>query len=107
MSARADLGKIIWEISHADERSISVTGANIVADAVLAAGYTKPRTITTPEELEALPHGSVVMDVNGDVARKLAYGWHVLVTESAFDAWLYGPAEGVDLPATVLYEPTA
>lgn len=31
------------------------------ADAILAAGYRKPRTITTTEELDALPVGSVVL----------------------------------------------
>lgn len=30
-------------------------------DAILAAGYRKPRTITTVEELDALPVGSVVL----------------------------------------------
>lgn len=34
-------------------------------DALLAAGYRKPRTITTVEELDALPNGSVVLDRNG------------------------------------------
>lgn len=32
------------------------------ADAILAAGYRKPRTVTTAEELDALPVGSVVLD---------------------------------------------
>lgn len=37
MTARETLGKVIWEASRADEGTISVTGANIVADAILAA----------------------------------------------------------------------
>lgn len=40
-TARHELGKIIWETSHSDEATISATGANIVADALLAAGYRK------------------------------------------------------------------
>ena len=35
------------------------------ADAILAAGYRKPRTITTAEELDALPDGSIVRDAKG------------------------------------------
>jgi hypothetical protein len=41
---RNELGRIIWETSQRDEATISATGANIVADAILAAGYRKPRT---------------------------------------------------------------
>lgn len=32
-----------------------------IADRLIAAGYSKPRTITTAEELDALPVGSVVL----------------------------------------------
>lgn len=37
-----------------------------VADMLLAAGYRKPRVVTTAEELDALPVGSVVLDDEGD-----------------------------------------
>jgi hypothetical protein len=37
----SELGWIIWETSRADEGTISVTGADIVADAVRDAGYRK------------------------------------------------------------------
>jgi hypothetical protein len=77
-----------------------------IADAILAAGYSKPRTITTAEELDGLDVGTVVMDGQGEVARKLAYGWRVLVSESGFDAWLSDPLEETYLPAIVLHEPT-
>lgn len=40
--AREALGRIIWETSRADESTISATGANIVADAILTAGYRLP-----------------------------------------------------------------
>ena len=36
-ATREQVGKVVWETSRADEGSISVTGANIVADAILAA----------------------------------------------------------------------
>jgi hypothetical protein len=34
--SREALGSVIWHASRADEGTISVTGANIIADAILA-----------------------------------------------------------------------
>ena len=41
VTQESELGRLIWETSQRDEGSISATGANIVADAILAAGYRK------------------------------------------------------------------
>lgn len=63
---------------------------------ILAAGYRKPRTVTTVEELDALPFMSVVMDDLGRVYQRwLLAGW-----QSA------GPTLGtkIKLPSTVLHE---
>lgn len=51
---REAIGRLVWETSRADEGTISVTGANIIADAILAAGYRRepePRNagLDTPE----------------------------------------------------------
>lgn len=35
------LAELIWNVSRRDEGTISATGANIVAGAVLAAGYSR------------------------------------------------------------------
>lgn len=78
-----------------------------MADSILRAGYTKPRTITTAEELDALPERSVVMGADGYVARRFPGGWRVLVVEPASSPWLTDTLEDVDLPATVLHEPEA
>jgi len=40
-SERNEIARIIWETSRDDEGSISATGANIIADALVAAGYVK------------------------------------------------------------------
>ena len=62
----------------------------------------QPRTITTAEELDALAHGSVVLDASTATATKLdADYWEVAGFASHFRP------EAVALPATVLYEPTA
>lgn len=39
VSERYELARVIWETSRGDEGTISATGANIVADAILAAGW--------------------------------------------------------------------
>ncbi|MFJ4286624.1 hypothetical protein ACIPY0_13380 [Paenarthrobacter nicotinovorans] len=50
-------------------------------DVLLAAGYRKPRTITTTEELDALPLGAVIIlrDSKGDPhpAQKGEHGWRL------------------------------
>lgn len=77
-----------------------------VADAVLAAGYRRPRTITTTEELDALSVGSVVLDrldicyrLYNDPAHKEPV-WCVVgeLAPSRPHGWL---------PATVLHEGNA
>ena len=62
MSAREELAELvgktlgevagIYDTSTAEDREL--------ADALLAAGYSKPRTITTVEELDALPENTVI-----------------------------------------------
>lgn len=64
----------------------------------------KPRTITTAEELDALPVGSILLDRTGDTARKFLGGWRTTVVEPDGSAWLSGHMEDADLPATVLHE---
>lgn len=75
-----------------------------LADALIADGWTKPRTITTVEELDALPIGSVVLDVEGDVCERAGGGWTGIIKERSMDSWLLTGAEAIDLPATVLYD---
>jgi len=78
------------------------------ADAIIAAGYRKPRTITTVEELDALPVDSVVGDWTARVYQKDAeeeapeFPWWMMPG----DQRRY-PAKRITLPATVLHEPEA
>ena len=67
----------------------------VVADAILAAGYVKPRVITTLEELDALEISSLVRDRQGAIVVNDLAGWER-------NDWGYAPK----LPATVLWEPT-
>ena len=72
---------------------------------ILAAGYRKPRTVTTAEELDALPVGSVLNTDTG--------AWEKASDPDDADDitfWLqagnrrWNPSRDVTLPATVLYE---
>jgi hypothetical protein len=77
----------------------------VMADAAMAAGYRKPRTITTTRELDALPVGSVVLDQFGLSLHKNAFtGW------CASNGATNIPTDMLEqeaLPATVLFEPEA
>lgn len=84
-----------------DELTTLILGktAPRAADAILAAGYRKPRTITTAEELDALPDMSVVRTSAGTIANIVGH-----------DAYFFGYEKSAHrgvlaLPATVLYEP--
>lgn len=59
-----------------------------------------PRTITSVEELDALPNGSVILDADRATATRLdADYWEVAGYASHFRI------DAITLPATVLYEP--
>jgi len=71
------------------------------ADAILAAGYSKPRTITTEAELDALPSGSVILDSSGEPNVLHDNGWVLPGGGGGYTTW----AVAQNLPAMVLYEP--
>jgi hypothetical protein len=76
---------------------------------ILAAGYSKPRTITTVDELDALPNGSVVLS---QVYRHYLNGMDISFQRWEDGLWHRG-ARSTDthpdnfLPVTVIHEPTA
>jgi hypothetical protein len=86
MSARDELGELI-----------SSRHTMAAADAILAAGYSKPRMITTAEELDALPDDSVVLDEMDGPLTKVGDWWHSPSDEMR--------SHSAIIPATVLYTP--
>ncbi len=77
MSARDELAEVIANFRDDWYKVARKSPAGIdrdEADAILAAGYSKPRTITTAEELDALPDGSLIESRGGVVFQKYA-GW--------------------------------
>lgn len=83
----------IYDTSENEDRRL--------ADAILRAGYRKPRTITTVEELSRLPHGAIIRD-SGEYPLELfdnGYGTQ---------GWFRGGDEIIPmLPAVVLWGPEA
>jgi len=69
-----------------------------VEKAVLAAGYVKPRTITTAAELDALPPGTIIREGILTFSKWGSGAW------GTFSGSTYS-SDRVDLPVTVLYEP--
>lgn len=61
-----------------------------------------PRTITNPDELDALPDDTIVrIDEGGDAMRKYKGKWHPTSNECCYES------RHIALPATVLWEPEA
>ena len=69
------------------------------------------RQVTTVEELDALPIGTVIRDADFYFADG-TFGWHGTVMPREEEGWLYDnccgrhqPSNDIALPVTVLYEP--
>lgn len=72
-----------------------------LADAIVE--RIKPRTITTVEELDALPNGSAILDISGDVAQRLCAWWHFPETSPMGSSKVLKYSSTV----TVIHEPEA
>ena len=76
------------------------------SDAIIAAGYRKPRIITTTEELATLGFEVVIRDADGHVLERWGDGDDAMV-------WVtvgvnhFVPAGEITLPATAIYDPAA
>lgn len=95
-----------WHLCIVSPRfAVGIKHYRSMAEGAIAAGYGKPRTITTVAELDALPVGSVVMDNREYVGHKARNNelpnWEVTLHKFSKET------TALDLPATVLYEPTA
>lgn len=78
--------------------TVGVDEAREIADAILAAGYRKPRTITTAEAVASLPAGTVVRDAHSSLHERGENGWWISDGDEFYT---------LSLPAIVLWEPEA
>jgi hypothetical protein len=88
---RDELAEIIRDAQWADGNKFYRSDGQI-AEAILAAGYRKPRTVTTVEELDALPNGTIVSLPSGfPCHRRPDDNWYIgshrypLTTEEFWD----------------------
>lgn len=88
---------------HADKLDVN-TIAVAIGDTLLAAGWTKPRTITTAEELDDLDADSVLRTKRGTLYTK---GRDRDVLLSGVGWFTTSDAIAEEQSFTVLYEPTA
>jgi hypothetical protein len=75
------------------------------ADAILAAGYRKPRTLTKHEQLLDLTKGTVLRDLDGDIL-VADPGPEDMWFRQIDETWPLTP-RAVVLPVTVIHEPEA
>jgi ribonucleotide monophosphatase NagD (HAD superfamily) len=80
-----------------------------IAQTIANLGYRKPRTITTAEELDALPIGSVVLS---DTYRHFVDEWRVAFQRWSDGEWHRGARAICThpdnfLPATLMHDPEA
>lgn len=98
MPTRRDIIGAVFEADPGGD--INTSTARRIADAVLA--LLQPHTITTAEELDALPAGSIIRDSEGDACEK---------SEALSERWwvagymVSSPSQEVTLPATLLWSP--
>lgn len=114
MTARDDLAQIVRDATieyfREDLPEDGRDETDTIVDALIAAGYSRPRIVSTVEELEALESDSVVMEAPDQFGNRGAVyeaadpmGWE--------HKWMWGdeqtsPSGALRLPVTVLFEPT-
>ncbi|MET0993142.1 MAG: hypothetical protein ABWY20_03250 [Mycobacterium sp.] len=108
MSARDELADLLCrEHLYYDTGSHLELSVDDAAAAILAAGYSKPRTITTVDELDALGRGATVLDVLGDVWTNdgdAENQWGSVTAGEPYGGPQWCGSSNILLAATVLYE---
>ncbi|NKR52962.1 hypothetical protein GS481_02380 [Rhodococcus hoagii] len=107
MNQRDELVDLIDDaIEWAGQEDIAL--ADHIADAILAAGYSRPRVVETVEDAAALPDGSVILHEG------MAYQASSYVSEAhpdgyicweCHESWRGELGHGDILPATVIHLP--
>jgi len=101
---RAERDKLATVIETAYDLNPGMASFELLAHAILAAGYRKPRTITTMEELDALPDGVLILTEQGGY-------WESIKRMDGKNWWkepgatFVSPSSDLTLPVTVLHEP--
>lgn len=107
MTARDEFADDIYTADRAhknDPVDLTTHYSYVIADELISAGYSKPRTLSTVDELDALPVGSVTIDGGGagEVYRKLARHDGIKWYEPSYT--LHWESHELNFPATVIWE---
>ncbi|MCD2099607.1 hypothetical protein QNA24_30020 [Rhodococcus qingshengii] len=107
MSQRDELAGLIDLITNRFDNEVTDPWLWSLADAIRAAGYRKPRTIETVEELDALPEDSIVQ-IRRLAYQKLGNEWFSAGDRLSFEASElaeFGSSPRVQPGIVVLYVP--
>lgn len=114
MTGTSEMREELVRIQLAPRMCTNMSGdkQRAIADEILGAGYQKPRTISSWEELDALPDGTII-GVGLGTLRREGFPW-LLAMQRGGGLW-FSPAtefgvtsqdfELIALPAAVLWEP--
>ncbi len=110
MSERDELENIVHDAMYPgydrDDRMTWPRSIFDAATAIFAAGYRKPRVVTTVEELDALPAKSAILDRDGTpwVGDGDKVEPWASVCEDPYGGPIWKNSIDITLPATVLHE---
>lgn len=96
---RDELSGIVASNFRIHPNKVAYVDHHAAADAILAAGYRKLRTITTVDELDALQHGSIVINKLGEAISKYGEHWFFPGVKHRF------AVSAIALPASILHVP--
>jgi len=103
MNATDELAEVIYKARWVDGiKDVTVAADAGIANAILAAGYSKPRTITTAAELDALAEGVILRAEQGGVWTRAVDGIGAVWRCAGYSH--HYRADEIELPATVLFE---
>ncbi|WJJ10800.1 hypothetical protein P9990_19805 [Prescottella equi] len=100
MTTRDELANLIDEVAEHAHREGRICSPHEAADAILAAGYSRPRVVETIDELLALPDKVIVESSAGTIAARFDDHCGVLFGDERPFPWIR-----LALPATVLRIP--
>lgn len=94
-----------WEYMTARQKESYLRSADRLVNHFELLGYQKARSVTTLEEVDALPFESVIRDAEGHVLERWGEPEENLWVTVMVNAYI--ERDDIALPATVLHEPAA
>jgi len=103
--ARDELAADIFRSAVDIDQGLYEHEAQELASRLLAAGWSKPRTVNSATELKALPLGSVITWLDDDEREAAVIDWEPGDGRHTASAYWMGLESMISYPATVLFTP--